>query len=104
MALILDALIEILRKPTIGDVVTELALFAAPLWIAVLVGLFVGWAWRPRWAAGLVGGQNVTLGGRRVHLSETSSVDSFKAQLPSSISSSISDKSSGEEASMVVVR
>nr|XP_010934199.1 uncharacterized protein LOC105054408 [Elaeis guineensis] len=104
MALILDALIEILRKPTVGNVVAELALFAAPLWIAVLVGLFVGWAWRPRWAAGLVGGQNVTLGGRRVHLSETLSVDSFKAQLPSSISSSISDKSSGEEASMVVVR
>ncbi|KAH0456903.1 hypothetical protein IEQ34_014810 [Dendrobium chrysotoxum] len=55
MALILDALIEILRKPTIGDIVSELTLFAAPLWIAVFVGLVVGWAWKPRWATGLVG-------------------------------------------------
>lgn len=56
MALILDALIEILRKPTIGDIVSELTLFATPLWVAVFVGLVVGWAWKPRWAAGLVGG------------------------------------------------
>ncbi|ONK71728.1 uncharacterized protein A4U43_C04F11750 [Asparagus officinalis] len=54
MALIMDALIEILKKPTIGDIVSELAMFAAPLWIAVFVGLVVGWSWRPRWAADLV--------------------------------------------------
>lgn len=53
----MDALIEILKKPTIGDVVSELAIFAAPLWIAVFVGLVVGWSWRPRWAAGLVDAQ-----------------------------------------------
>lgn len=55
MAFILNALSEILRKPTIGDIVSELTLFAAPLWIAVFVGIVVGWAWKPRWAAGLVG-------------------------------------------------
>ncbi|XP_008778542.2 uncharacterized protein LOC103698325 [Phoenix dactylifera] len=99
MALILDALIEILRKPTVGDVVTELALFAAPLWIAVLVGLFVGWAWRPRWAAGLLGGEKAILGGRPV----TSRVDSLKAQLPGSVTCSVSGKSSGSEAKMVAV-
>ncbi|KAK8944764.1 hypothetical protein KSP39_PZI008497 [Platanthera zijinensis] len=53
MALILDALSEILRKPAIGDIVSELTLFAAPLWVAVFVGVVVGWAWKPRWAAGL---------------------------------------------------
>ncbi|RWV84452.1 hypothetical protein BHE74_00023914 [Ensete ventricosum] len=31
-----------------------LAMFSAPLWIAVLAGLLLGWAWRPGWAAGLV--------------------------------------------------
>ena len=104
MALILDALIEILRKPTIGDVVTELALFAAPLWIAVLVGLFVGWAWRPRWAAGLVGVGEAILGGRRVPPSETSRVDSLEAQPPGSISCSVFDECSGKVDKMVAVR
>ncbi|WOL04339.1 hypothetical protein Cni_G13060 [Canna indica] len=52
MALILNALLEVLRKPTMADVVAELAILAAPLWIAALVGLLLGWAWRPRWAAG----------------------------------------------------
>lgn len=55
MALILDALSEILRKPAIGDIVSELTLFAAPLWVAVFVGVVVGWAWKPRWAAGMFG-------------------------------------------------
>ncbi|PKU76608.1 hypothetical protein MA16_Dca001213 [Dendrobium catenatum] len=55
MELILDALIEILRKPIIGDIVLQLTLFAAPLWISIFVGLVVGWVWKPRWATGLVG-------------------------------------------------
>ncbi|CAL9124540.1 unnamed protein product [Musa textilis] len=54
MALILEALVEISRKPTLAGVAAELAMFAAPLWIAVLAGLLLGWAWRPGWAAGLV--------------------------------------------------
>ncbi|KAG9455234.1 hypothetical protein H6P81_008138 [Aristolochia fimbriata] len=50
MALVLDALLEILRRPTVGAVFMELLLFLGPLWIAVLVGLVVGWAWKPKWA------------------------------------------------------
>ncbi|KAL6005775.1 hypothetical protein ACLOJK_032029 [Asimina triloba] len=44
------SLFEILRKPTVGDVVREMALFLGPLWIAVFVGLLVGWSWKPKWA------------------------------------------------------
>ncbi|KAJ0968753.1 hypothetical protein J5N97_021630 [Dioscorea zingiberensis] len=55
MALILDVLVEILNKPTIGSMAVELVLLAAPLWIAVAVGVLVGWAWRPWWAVGLAG-------------------------------------------------
>ncbi|XP_072984478.1 uncharacterized protein [Typha latifolia] len=62
MALILDTLVGILQKPTVFDALVELSLLAAPLWIAVLVGLLLGWAWRPRWAAGLVGQEKVRLG------------------------------------------
>ncbi|KAE8813628.1 hypothetical protein D1007_09129 [Hordeum vulgare] len=27
---------------------------SGPLWAAALVGLLLGWAWRPRWAVGIV--------------------------------------------------
>lgn len=49
MALI-SILSEILQRPTIGGVLGELMLFVAPVWIAVIVGVLVGWAWKPRWA------------------------------------------------------
>ncbi|KAK2998628.1 hypothetical protein RJ639_023587 [Escallonia herrerae] len=49
MALI-SAILEILQRPTIGDVLTELMMLMTPLWIAVFVGVLVGWAWRPKWA------------------------------------------------------
>ncbi|XAR70115.1 hypothetical protein NMG60_11026873 [Bertholletia excelsa] len=49
MALV-SALFEILQRPTSWDIFTELLMFIAPLWIAVFVGVLVGWAWKPRWA------------------------------------------------------
>ncbi|XP_057969690.1 uncharacterized protein LOC131158814 [Malania oleifera] len=49
MALV-SALLEILRRPSIWDIWVDLILFVAPLWIAVLVGVLVGWAWKPSWA------------------------------------------------------
>lgn len=48
MALV-SAVLEILQKPTIGDVVIELMVLMAPIWAAVLVGVLVGWAWKPKW-------------------------------------------------------
>ncbi|KAL0014145.1 hypothetical protein SO802_001214 [Lithocarpus litseifolius] len=38
------------ERPTIVDVLRELMMFIAPLWVVVLVGVLVGWAWKPRWA------------------------------------------------------
>lgn len=46
-----DLLSEVFREPTLAGVARELALLAAPLCLAALVGLLIGWAWRPRWAA-----------------------------------------------------
>ncbi|TQD98975.1 hypothetical protein C1H46_015445 [Malus baccata] len=45
-----SAFLEILRRPTIVEVLGELMMFITPLWIAVVVGVFVGWAWKPKWA------------------------------------------------------
>uniref|UniRef100_A0A7N0UJZ5 START domain-containing protein n=1 Tax=Kalanchoe fedtschenkoi TaxID=63787 RepID=A0A7N0UJZ5_KALFE len=34
-----------------GEVLEEVVAFMAPLWIAVAVGVLVGWVWRPKWAS-----------------------------------------------------
>lgn len=49
---LVSALLEIFQGPSFSilDVITQLMMFAAPLWIAVLVGVLVGWTWKPRWA------------------------------------------------------
>lgn len=47
---LVSVLLEILQRPTIGDVLAELMMFMAPLWIAVVVGVLVGWTWKPKWA------------------------------------------------------
>ncbi|KAH6790654.1 Polyketide cyclase/dehydrase and lipid transport superfamily protein [Perilla frutescens var. frutescens] len=49
MALV-SAFLEILQKPTIGDMLPELIAFTTPIWAAVVVGVLVGWAWKPKWA------------------------------------------------------
>ncbi|KAJ9148169.1 hypothetical protein P3X46_030249 [Hevea brasiliensis] len=43
-------LLEILNRPTLGDALAELVIFMIPLWIAVIVGVLLGWAWKPKWA------------------------------------------------------
>ncbi|KAF5734947.1 hypothetical protein HS088_TW15G00445 [Tripterygium wilfordii] len=49
MALV-SVFLEILQRPTIGDVLSDLMILIAPLWIAVIVGVLVGWMWKPTWA------------------------------------------------------
>lgn len=53
MALV-SAFLEIFRRPSLVDVLGELVIFIVPLWIAVVVGVLIGWAWKPKWAS-LVG-------------------------------------------------
>jgi hypothetical protein len=55
MSALLDLLMGIFRQQTLGGAALELAAIAAPLWLAALVGLLIGWAWRPRWAGVVVG-------------------------------------------------
>jgi hypothetical protein len=50
----MSVLAEVFREPTLAGVCRELAVLAAPLWLAALVGLLVGWAWRPRWVPAAV--------------------------------------------------
>lgn len=48
-----SVLLEILQRPTIGEVLNEILIFVIPLWVAVAVGVLVGWAWKPKWASNL---------------------------------------------------
>ena len=57
MSALLDLLAGVFRHQTLGGAALELAALAAPLWVAALVGLLIGWAWRPRWAGAVVGEQ-----------------------------------------------
>ncbi|CAN1139110.1 StAR-related lipid transfer protein 7, mitochondrial [Linum perenne] len=43
-------LLDILQRPKLLDVLAELTMLAAPLWIAVIIGVLVGWSWKPKWA------------------------------------------------------
>ncbi|XP_060203990.1 uncharacterized protein LOC132632165 [Lycium barbarum] len=42
---------EILERPTIGAVFVEIMTFLGPVWIAFLLGIIVGWIWKPKWAS-----------------------------------------------------
>lgn len=66
------------------NLLLELALLSGPISVAVLVGLLLGWAWKPKWAVDLVGGLQQPTGLPRL--------DSVKPHLPSFIASLIPDK------------
>jgi len=45
--------VEFLRRPSIAETFVDILLCAVPIWVAVMIGLVIGWSWRPRWT-GLV--------------------------------------------------
>ncbi|KAI9092246.1 hypothetical protein K1719_027746 [Acacia pycnantha] len=47
---LLSALLGILGKSSVVGILGDLFIFIASLWIAVIVGVLVGWAWKPKWA------------------------------------------------------
>ncbi|CAL1373730.1 unnamed protein product [Linum trigynum] len=70
-------LLDILQRPSPFAVMAELSMLVAPLWIAVFVGVLVGWSWRPKWA--ILANQSDTA-------PQSPASSSFKLQLPSCIS------------------
>lgn len=48
---LVEEFFEILERPTIGAVFVEIMVFLGPVWIAFLLGITVGWIWKPKWAA-----------------------------------------------------
>ena len=43
-------LVEFMNKPAIIETFVDILLCAVPIWLAVMIGLVIGWSWRPRWS------------------------------------------------------
>ncbi|GFP94125.1 star-related lipid transfer protein 7 mitochondrial [Phtheirospermum japonicum] len=48
-----DNVPEFFNYPAIMEAFVDILVCAVPIWVAVMIGLLIGWSWRPRWA-GLV--------------------------------------------------
>ncbi|GAB2247874.1 hypothetical protein Droror1_Dr00007756 [Drosera rotundifolia] len=46
-------LLSVIKNPAIVETFVDILLCAVPIWLAVMIGLLIGWSWRPRWT-GLV--------------------------------------------------
>ncbi|KAA8548755.1 hypothetical protein F0562_000439 [Nyssa sinensis] len=46
-------LVDFVKKPAVVETFVDILLCAVPIWVAVMIGLVIGWSWRPRWT-GLV--------------------------------------------------
>lgn len=49
----LHDLFEFIKQPAIVEPFVDILLCTVPIWLAVMIGLLIGWSWRPRWT-GLV--------------------------------------------------
>ncbi|AQK45773.1 Polyketide cyclase/dehydrase and lipid transport superfamily protein [Zea mays] len=41
--------VALLQRPAAAEMAVDVLLCAVPIWAAVMIGLVVGWSWRPRW-------------------------------------------------------
>ena len=44
---------DFMKKPAVVETLVDVLLCSVPIWVAVMIGLVIGWSWRPRWT-GLV--------------------------------------------------
>uniref|UniRef100_A0A5B7ABM0 START domain-containing protein n=1 Tax=Davidia involucrata TaxID=16924 RepID=A0A5B7ABM0_DAVIN len=48
-----ESFFDLVKKPAIVETFVDILLCAVPIWVAVMIGLLIGWSWRSRWT-GLV--------------------------------------------------
>ncbi|XP_010544864.1 PREDICTED: uncharacterized protein LOC104817383 [Tarenaya hassleriana] len=71
-----SGLVDIMRRQATGDMFAEVVMVVAPLWAAVVVGVVVGWIWKPKWAE--LGGETLTSSTSKFNFC---SIPSLKLQL-----------------------
>ncbi|EPS72938.1 hypothetical protein M569_01819, partial [Genlisea aurea] len=42
--------VEFFNKPSLTEAFVDILMCLVPFWVAVMIGLLVGWSWRPRWS------------------------------------------------------
>ncbi|KAK4793842.1 hypothetical protein SAY86_011836 [Trapa natans] len=47
---LVSVVLEILEGRSLGAAVLELLVLMVPIWVALFLGVLVGWAWKPKWA------------------------------------------------------
>ncbi|KAK1395294.1 Polyketide cyclase/dehydrase and lipid transport superfamily protein [Heracleum sosnowskyi] len=47
----LEDVINFLKKPEIIETFVDILICSVPLWVAAVIGLVIGWSWRPRWTS-----------------------------------------------------
>ncbi|CAM8952581.1 unnamed protein product [Rhodiola kirilowii] len=40
---------DFIKRPSIYEAFVDILLCAVPIWVAVVIGMVIGWSWRPRW-------------------------------------------------------
>lgn len=90
----------ILWRPTLGAIVEEMIRLMGPIWVAVIIGVLIGWAWKPKWAKHL--GKEMLHCSKMCNSPETppswvAGLSSLKFQLPSCGTSETKDGGIAEE-------
>ncbi|XP_042513427.1 uncharacterized protein LOC122088287 [Macadamia integrifolia] len=44
-------LMEFMKKPAVVETFFDILVCVVPIWVAVMIGLVIGWSWRPRWTS-----------------------------------------------------
>nr|GMD80284.1 stAR-related lipid transfer protein 7, mitochondrial-like [Ipomoea batatas] len=42
-------MVELVNKPAVMEAFVDILVCIVPIWMAVMIGLMIGWSWRPRW-------------------------------------------------------
>ncbi|KAF9600807.1 hypothetical protein IFM89_012546 [Coptis chinensis] len=90
MALV-STLVEFYENQTVWGVLEQLVLYVGPLWVALLIGIVIGWVWRPKWVCLSVSkDSSLSFGSISQFSLSSSSIPSLnslkKMQLPSIVS------------------
>lgn len=47
----IENIINFVKKPAIMETFVDILICSVPLWVAAVIGLVIGWSWRPRWTS-----------------------------------------------------
>jgi len=47
----MDIFMDFFNKPSVTETFVDVLLCVVPIWVAVMIGLLIGWSWRPRWTS-----------------------------------------------------